>query len=197
MIKFYKKYEKIILIAILIILHTAVYKSIQILVPYGVSLYTNIDAMIPFLALFVIPYSLIIPVMVVPFVLSVKKSKLFRKTAYAFITTTLISDIIYVLFQTTTVRADVPLTGFFNQWVLYIYGVDSPLNCFPSLHVSMAALAFLTTYKIDKKFSYFVLPVSILIVLATVFIKQHNLIDVAGGLLLAGASYWFFLVRKS
>ena len=70
------------------------------------------------------------------------------------------------------------------------YASDKPLNAFPSLHVGMSTLATLFVYRKRKKLGLAVLPVTVLIILSTVFIKQHVLLDVAGGLVLAGLVYW-------
>jgi membrane-associated phospholipid phosphatase len=59
------------------------------------------------------------------------------------------------------------------------------VNAFPSLHVSLTILAVLFVFARSWKWGVRLLPLGVLIILSTLFIKQHAVVDVIGGLLLA------------
>ena len=94
-----------------------------------------------------------------------------------------------MIFPTAIVRPEVLATNIFNRLVLFIYSIDGILNCFPSEHVTFSVLANLVLLKINKKLAYYLIPLTVLIVLATVFIGQHFVPDIFAGLVLAYVSY--------
>jgi len=185
-----KTYLLIILFAFL---QLAVYKLIQRIPGEGFVLETFLDPLIPFIPHFIIPYLLIFPLVVVPFALAWKKPKQLRKVVYAFLLATAIGEGIFTVFPTTMIRADVQPGDIFNDLVLYTYSVDFPAkNAFPSFHVTVSTLATLLCLKLNRRVGLATLPLTVLIILATVFIKQHFAVDILGGLVLAGFSYWWF-----
>lgn len=185
-----KTYLLIILFAFL---QLAVYKLIQRIPGEGFVLETFLDPLIPFIPHFIIPYLLIFPLVVVPFALAWKKPKQLRKVVYAFLLATAIGEVIFTVFPTTMIRADVQPGDIFNDLVLYTYSVDFPAkNAFPSFHVTVSTLATLLCLKLNRRVGLATLPLTVLIILATVFIKQHFAVDILGGLVLAGFSYWWF-----
>jgi len=73
-----------------------------------------------------------------------------------------------------------------------VYGSDTATNVFPSIHVNnticaCAALLSCEKLKDRKGIRAFSLVMAVLIILSTLFLKQHSLIDVSAGLLFA----WF------
>lgn len=84
--------------------------------------------------------------------------------------------------------------NFFTHLVLLLYQTDTPTNVFPSIHVfnSMAVYFAITNCRQLTKHRLLcngVLLLTILIVLSTLFLKQHSVIDVVFGMLLAFALY--------
>lgn len=78
--------------------------------------------------------------------------------------------------------------------VRFLYSVDTPTNVLPSIHVYNSVAAFCAINNCQKlqkhrgiRFSAFVLTT--LIVLSTMFLKQHSICDVATGITFAVASY--------
>ncbi len=188
-----KTYLLILLFAVLQLL---VYKLIQQIPGEGFRLHTFLDYMIPFVPHFIVPYLLIFPLVIVPFALAWKDSKKLRKVAYAFLLATMIGEVIFTVFPTTMVRPDLTGGDVFTDLVIHTYAVDSPAkNAFPSFHVTVSTLATLLCLKLSKKIGLATLPLTILIILATVFIKQHYVVDIFGGLVLASFSYWWFWKR--
>lgn len=71
--------------------------------------------------------------------------------------------------------------------VAFLYETDTPTNVFPSIHVFNTAVVCASVLKSAKKkrAKALNLLLSAAIVLSTVFLKQHSILDVAAGLLMA------------
>lgn len=79
--------------------------------------------------------------------------------------------------------------------VQILHSIDTPTNVFPSMHVFMSAAIQVGVenepkLKQNKGLLWFTRVTAVLIILSTVFLKQHSVIDVCGGLLLTAALYW-------
>ncbi|MBS6195391.1 MAG: phosphatase PAP2 family protein [Clostridiales bacterium] len=87
-----------------------------------------------------------------------------------------------------------PRDNIFTAMVQYLYRIDTPTNVLPSIHVYNSVAAFCainSCRKLQKhriiRYSAFVLTT--LIVLSTMFLKQHSIADVATGITFSVASY--------
>lgn len=87
-----------------------------------------------------------------------------------------------------------PRDNIFTDLVKYLYRIDTPTNVLPSIHVYNSVAVFCainSCRKLQKyrwvRISSFVLTT--LIVLSTMFLKQHSICDVATGITFAVASY--------
>ena len=92
-----------------------------------------------------------------------------------------------------------PRENLCTDLVRWLYQTDTPTNVFPSLHVfnSLAAcIAIHESQELRKhravQWSAYVLATTI--ILATVFLKQHSVIDVMAAFVLAYALYQFVYV---
>lgn len=78
--------------------------------------------------------------------------------------------------------------------VQMLHSIDTPTNVFPSMHVFMTlAIQIGLEHEQKVKGSFFLQwgtrIIAILIILSTVFLKQHSIVDVCGGFLLAALLY--------
>lgn len=152
---------------------------------------TPLDAALPFVPLFAIPYLLYLPFLLLTLLLlGVTKWRRFTILALAFIFANFTADLVYLFFQTYVPRHSVPGADLGSQLVRFVYAHDQPYNAFPSLHTAGATLCFLAYYRWKPRYGLVALPLVIAIIAATVLIRQHYLADVAGGLLLAALAYW-------
>jgi membrane-associated phospholipid phosphatase len=178
--------NKIALLLIAVLLNSFGYIAAQMIRPSGIIVTNQIDNMIPYVSQFVLAYMLYLPVVLVSYILLWKNYKEFRVMALCIIATMLISIIIYIVFQTESIRPDVNQNGdVFNSLVSWVYSADKPVNSFPSLHVAIPTLVTLFVFLHSRKLGLALLPAAILIILSTVFIKQHSVVDIAGALILA------------
>jgi membrane-associated phospholipid phosphatase len=189
----WKKYLDKIVFVVFLLQITLIYKLIQIYVPSGsIFKIPFIDDNIPFISVFVIPYLLYVVVLLLPFVLTFRNKKQFLAVSTAFLFASVMCNIIFVLFPTMVIRPEVLAINILNKSVLFVYTVDGVLNCFPSEHVTFSVLANLCLLKINKKLAYYLIPLTILIIFSTLFIKQHYFPDILGGIVLAFLGYLIF-----
>ncbi len=179
-----------IIFVIFVLQMTLFYKIIQNYLPGGqIFKIPIIDDHIPFLAVFVIPYFLFAVVLFLPFLMTFKDNKKFLAVSVTFLAAAIVCNIIYVLFQTTVTRPEILPSSIFQKLIIFIYSIDDPVNLFPSGHVTFSVLSNLCIYKINKKIALWLIPITILIVSSTLFIKQHHTPDILAGLALAILCY--------
>lgn len=80
----------------------------------------------------------------------------------------------------------------FSKFTYLQQRIDTCFNNFPSLHVSQNLFAFLFIRDRHKVLGKYLLPIVILIICSTLFVKQHLFVDVLGGILLAFISFKLF-----
>ncbi len=102
-------------------------------------------------------------------------AKLFRAMALA----SLAAFSVFFFFPTEIARDFVPGAGLTGDSFRFLYSLDTPANCFPSLHVALAAIAA------ENRRGPVATLWAGLIIVSTLTTKQHYFIDVAGGLVLA------------
>jgi membrane-associated phospholipid phosphatase len=68
-----------------------------------------------------------------------------------------------------------------------------PNNTFPSLHVALTSSITAFVYEKDTKIGMVLIPLTFLIILSTIFIKQHVVLDIIGGLMLA---FFIFKIKN-
>ena len=150
--------------------------------------YTPVDDIIPLVPEFIYVYYLTFPVgFVTFFYLAYKNKKSLYDMFLTLIVSFAISGIIYFLFQSYFVKPDFVPDSFTDNLVVWTWNSTNPTNVFPSQHCFMAIATFIACLECkDMKLWYriFGFAVSILIVLSTVFTKQHYAIDFLGSLVI-------------
>lgn len=190
--KFYQKYEKEI-----ILLGTALFYVIPFFLldyrnnvkTYSLALF--LDKFIPFLPIFVLFYITMYIFVMLPYFL-IKEKKYFKRVALAYVGILIISFFFYLFFP---VKVDRPLTMGTNFWeeiVRWIRSIDPGYNCFPSLHVATPLLTSLSCFHYNQKY-WWPLPWAFLIIISTVLIKQHYILDVLAGILVGLMGYWWLV----
>jgi len=153
------------------------------------SLMTDLDYIIPFLPIFIIPYVVWYPFLIGIFVLLCLKNRLiYYQTLLAVILGLLGSYVIFYVFQTTVPRPELHGSGLLVQMVKAIYAMDGPYNCFPSIHVLTSYLLWIGARKclpLQPSTKIMIGTISWTIIISTFFVKQHALLDAVGAILLA------------
>jgi membrane-associated phospholipid phosphatase len=159
-------------------------------------LITAVDHQIPFVEIFVVPYLLwyaFIFLMLVYF--CIYDRAIYYRTLLSFCVGMLVCYVIYFFFQTTVPRPELMGTGILTGMVKYVYGADQPFNCFPSIHVLSSYLMILgirhsKLWTIKK--DMIVSTIAYSIILSTLFVKQHVVLDVVAGVLLGSLLFKLF-----
>lgn len=164
-----------------------------------------LDEKIPVVSIFVIPYLSfhVLAALVVPLLsLKIGSYKAFLVNGIAIIVGQLCLDVAYAFFQTQVPRTEVDDSSPLN-WILVhvVYGNDQPLNGFPSNHVTWSVISIIALWRLRSfapKTSWILMLWFALILPATVFLHQHYLIDIYGGIFVAFTAYWAisFLIEK-
>ncbi|MHA1731418.1 MAG: phosphatase PAP2 family protein [Promethearchaeota archaeon] len=126
------------------------------------------------------------------------KYDLFLPVALTLILVELVSFPFFIFFPVVMDRPDASTLpdDFWHGLIKWYYSLDEPYNCFPSLHASLSAALFYTWYKYNKKWGLVVaLPIAILVMVSTVFVRQHWIVDEPAGAAL-GLVLAYFVFKK-
>ena len=164
-----------------------------------------IDRYIPFVEVFIIPYLLWFAYIAVAgiYFFFREKESFCKLMCFGMIGMTIFIIVSYVYPNGLELRPDTFIRdNIFIQLTRMIYSMDTPTNVLPSIHVynSVAAFSAIHTCKNLQKHKgirtgSFILTT--LIVLSTMFLKQHSIADVATGITCAVATYVLFYSRAA
>lgn len=177
-----KKYKKYILVVVLVM---GMQGLSYFLIKNFINDYHIINSFIdiPLIKSFVYFYDLWYPFIVLnTFIIYKYDRKLFSMLIATMVISTVMAHITFIIYPSMVLRPDIKVTGL-TSWILdFTYRTDTPaINCLPSMH---CIYCFVTSYYIIKCKNINIkkrLPIvifSALIVLSTLFIKQHILEDV-------------------
>ena len=170
--------------------------------PAVLNLRTALDAALPVVKPFVIPYVSLNPLgyfTLIVFILF--RTNIFQSASLAMITALFVSYLFYFFLQTEVIRPTLVGTDLLTRMIQDVYANDQPFNDFPSLHTSISTILAIHWFRFDRRAGIVASIWTVLIVASTVLVKQHYVADVVSGLLLAfGASTLFIrliLQRKA
>ncbi len=104
----------------------------------------------------------------------------------------IICAVVFILFPTTMVRAEVSGESFWEKALLFLYRIDTADALFPSIHCLLAWFCWICIRgKKDVPFAirFASFLWALAVCLSTLTTKQHVLPDIGGGILLAELSY--------
>ncbi|OIK13014.1 hypothetical protein BIV60_15160 [Bacillus sp. MUM 116] len=174
------------------------------------SLVTSLDKAIPVVKWFVIPYVAWVGYITITLIYFCFKDRaLAFKTILVFDLGLLVCFLIYYFYQTVgPVRPEIIGHDVLSRMLQYVYQIDQPYNSFPSIHVMSSYLMIRAirnrSWK-SKWVQWMIGCVSLSIILATLFIKQHLIIDVAAAIFLVEVLFkmvdlgfnWLFVPKRN
>ena len=188
-----KSLTKKILYVVVTLLPMAIYMAIYMPVFFWVEslehggnfhiIHTAIDDMIPVVEVFIIPYALWLPYLCISMIaIAVRSRSISRKTSYMLMAGMTLFIIISLVYPNMLeLRAAIPdRENIFMDLIIYLHTIDTPTDVLPSLHVfdALVAAGLHMAFK-DKKLLLVLSDILVvLIILSTMFIKQHSIIDV-------------------
>lgn len=118
-----------------------------------------------------------------------------RRTFHAYLAVWISAYAVFFAFPTSAPRpAEVIAGDGFAVWGLnFLYEADPPYNCFPSLHVAHSFASAFASYRVHRGVGIAALAGALLVGISTLFTKQHYVLDVAAGILLAAVACAVFL----
>lgn len=164
-------------------------------------IHCTLDEKIPFCEYFIIPYVLwffFIAGTVLYFYMFNESSAEYGRLIGSLVTgMTIFLVVSFVWPNRHMLRPNLTEDGIFIEAVRLLYRIDTPTNIFPSIHVFNTAACYLAIRKNERcKSSRFVMLLtgilSVSIILSTMFLKQHTVIDVVGALGLNWVCYGIF-----
>ncbi len=166
--------------------------------PYIVHM--QLDNLIPFCEYFIVPYFLwffYVAITLIYFGWFGDDQEYYCLTRSLAVGCTLFLVISFVFPNGQDLRPALTGDNLFQKAVLWLYSVDTATNVFPSIHVfNSVACCIALCRKEGLRGRIFVKSgvtlLTISIVLSTVFLKQHTVVDVVGALLLNQGCYTFF-----
>jgi len=158
---------------------------------------TVLDRRIPFIVPSVWVYLWVFPASLLPLFV-VRCPRLFLRTILAYGLAIAASLVVFVALPVTSIglradRATLDVTRFSPWAVALLYRLDPPVNLFPSLHLSIAALAALAAWKARRAYGAAACVGVALIGVSICTVKQHFVLDGLGGAALAAFVYAFVL----
>ena len=94
--------------------------------------------------------------------------------------------IVFIVYPTTLHRPEITGTDIFSTFTSWIYSADTPYNLFPSIHCLESYILWRTLPLVKTAPGWYrkLTPLATILVFASVvFVKQHVLIDIAGGII--------------
>lgn len=164
--------------------------------------HSPLDDLIPFCEWFIIPYLLwFIYMAVTGFYFLLKEEKAFERYLLTMWIGFFLSMTFISFFPTgQELRPEILPRDNVASWIVsLIYSIDTNTNVFPSMHVVGAlsvatSIAYSQTLKKRIGIQIFSAVLCVLIIAATVFLKQHSILDVFGGIAFYIAAHLIVLV---
>ena len=153
-----------------------------------------LDRIIPLQPAWMLVYgSLYVFVILLP-LLVVRQHDLLRRAMQAYLMVMGVAYAGFLMYPTAAPRPSVVPGDGFAAWTLQMaYAIDPPYGCFPSLHVAYAFVSAFTCARVHRGVGIAALLWAGLIGFSTLYTKQHYIVDVVAGALLAYAAHVWFL----
>ena len=160
-----------------------------------------LDDLFPFVSEFIYLYVFwYILLFAVPYLYYKYDKEALKKYTYINFISVCICSIIFVLFPTTIIRPEINSSGITNSILNMIYSMDVPaVNCFPSIHCLICFIFILCNIKskLPSIYKYLINILSVLIVLSTLLIKQHVIVDALGSLVISILVYIYVTKKET
>lgn len=189
--------NRIIILILVLILQVSIYGITKLFQYNPIYLNNYFDEMIPFIPYFVIFYITWYPLLfLVPLLILKYNKKVFDRYIASMLAFIVVEALVFILVPTTMERSLIEVTNISTFIISIIYKFDTAVNLFPSAHCAFAILFIISVFdvkEINSKYKILIMIISILIILSTLFIKQHVLIDVFGSLVMIPI---YYILRK-
>lgn len=183
------------LVMVAVVLHTFTYFGTRLFTSgwYHYNMTTRLDNRIPFLPCTIVIYLGCYLFWGVNYMLGCTQDK---QNACVFMWTEIIAKVVclvcYIVIPTTNVRPLIEGTGIFEKAMMWLYSIDAADNLFPSIHCLsswLCVIAVRNQERVPKVYKVISVILAVLVCISTLTTKQHVVVDVIAGVLLAEVSY--------
>jgi membrane-associated phospholipid phosphatase len=158
----------------------------------GVVLETVLDSYISLAPVWIIPYLggviLFLAILIAAF--RFMPYDMFKAFVMSNLTAAAVAYIIFLVYPTYAHRPTITGTDTLSQWIRWLYSNDRAYNAFPSAHTFYTIIAWLYFWYWQPRVRAITTVLAALVILSTLFTKQHNILDLVGGVVLGVASFW-------
>ena len=171
-----------------VIMHFSVYEGTKLINGYipAADVSLPIDAAIPLVPGWVFIYEFTFLFWAMGLIMIARQEKTLCYTLLGcLLTAEIICMAFFLLMPSYVPRPALEVDGLASWMLSMIYSMDEPTNCFPSMHCLLTYLVFrqsLCCDNVKPRLKVFAGLVTVLVCLSTVFVKQHVVLDVIGGL---------------
>jgi membrane-associated phospholipid phosphatase len=156
-----------------------------------------LDRAIPLIPMWALVYGALYVFLILLPIFIVRQDEPIRRTVYAYLLIWLTAYVFFAFYPTAAPRPPIVIGEGFAVWGLRaLYSSDPPYNCFPSLHVAHSFVSALACARVHRTLGVVATVCATLVALSTLFTKQHYILDVIAGVLLAFAA-WAIFLRKT
>lgn len=157
--------------------------------------YTNgFDRMVPLIPSFVLIYFVCYVFWIVNYILVGRVGhEHCMRFVFADITSRVICAVFFILIPTTNIRPEIVGSGFCEDLMRHLYIIDAPENLFPSIHCLVSWFCYIGIRKqksVPRWYRIFSCIFALLVCVSTQVTKQHYIIDVFGGIIIAEVTYY-------
>ena len=161
-------------------------------------IYTTCDSYIPFCEYFIVPYLLwffYVGATILYFAFLNKSAKEYYRLIWNLgLGMTIFIFISWIYPNGQDLRPRLAGDNVFEQAVMLLYQADTPTNIFPSIHVFNSVTCCIALMKNEacrrrRVLSAGIVLLTVLIIMSTVMLKQHSVIDIAGAFAMSAILY--------
>lgn len=116
----------------------------------------------------------------------------------------------FIAYPTTMPRPNLMVDGYASKLLSVLWSLDKPTNLFPSMHCLLSWLCFRASMRCKRTTLFYRILsffAALLIFASTVFVKQHVVIDILGGIVYAefslflgakinGKKFFYYIEKK-
>ncbi len=150
------------------------------------------DDYIPFIPIFIIPYVGYYFYIITSIVL-LWNSKYINNFFITYIITSILAGIFWFLIPNGVKRPMINKKGIFSKITAYIHNYDDDTNGFPSAHVYATLICSYYLSILLPQYSIIIWSINFFICVSTVFIKQHYVLDILGGIIF----FWISIIMTN
>jgi len=155
---------------------------------------TDFDRSVPIIPLFVVIYFVCYSFWAVNYIIIGRISREHcMRFVFADISSRLVCAIFFILIPTTNIRPEILGNGIGEQLLRHLYSIDHPENLFPSIHCLVSWFCYIGIRgqkQVPRWYRAFSCVFAIAVCLSTQFTKQHYIVDVFGGIIIAELTYY-------